>query len=258
MTDDEYRELLAILFERYVRPRLPRVRRRFRHHMMEEWDYHLDQAERAAQVLRFIDSQINDDEEIYGTFTLQRLRSTVADTRNSLEFANRAMDEAGFLEIFDTHGSELLDGLAVQHLPDIDKEVIRNMGSLNPEAELAVLVLRAKRLRHRIDRSSGEVSTHQELRRTEERLAEAEKELGQAEKETKEGANLPKPTKSRRWFKGLGQICQGAALSIANVALAAGVLRFPVSPETQTWGAVASVTTGVGTILAGVGDLRNE
>jgi hypothetical protein len=67
-----------------------------------------------------------------------------------------------------------------------------------------------------------------------------------------------RPKKSRRWFKGVGQIAQGSALSIADVALAIGVLHLPVSPETQSWGAIASVATGIGTILNGVGDLRNE
>ena len=66
------------------------------------------------------------------------------------------------------------------------------------------------------------------------------------------------PKKSRRWFKGVGQIAQGSALSIADVALAIGVLKLPVSAETQTWGAIASVSTGIGTVLNGVGDLRNE
>jgi hypothetical protein len=66
------------------------------------------------------------------------------------------------------------------------------------------------------------------------------------------------PKKSRRWFKGVGQIAQGSALSIADVALAIGVLKLPVSAETQTWGALASVTTGIGTVLNGLGDLRNE
>jgi hypothetical protein len=66
------------------------------------------------------------------------------------------------------------------------------------------------------------------------------------------------PKKSRRWFKGLGQISQGAALSIANIGLAINVFKLPVSPETKTWGAIASVTTGIGTVLNGIGDLRNE
>jgi hypothetical protein len=34
--------------------------------------------------------------------------------------------------------------------------------------------------------------------------------------------------------------------------------HLPVSPETQTWGAIASVATGIGTVLSGVGNLRNE
>ena len=90
-----------------------------------------------------------------------------------------------------------------------------------------------------------------------ERLEEAQKSFDEQKKlnsEVREKA----PMKSRRWFKGLGQIGQEAALSIANVALAVGVIRFPVSPETQTWGALASVATGIGTVLNGVGDLLNE
>lgn len=66
------------------------------------------------------------------------------------------------------------------------------------------------------------------------------------------------PQKSRRWFKGVGQIAQGSALSIADVALAIGVLKLPVSAETQSWGALASVAAGFGTLLNGVGDLRHE
>jgi len=75
-------------------------------------------------------------------------------------------------------------------------------------------------------------------------------------KEPESSQNAPK--KSRRWFKGVGQVAQGSALSIANVALAIGVLKLPVSAETQTWGAIASVATGIGTVLNGVGDLRNS
>lgn len=64
--------------------------------------------------------------------------------------------------------------------------------------------------------------------------------------------------KSRRWFKGFGQIEQGAAMSLADVGLAAGCFHFPVSAETQTWGALTSITAGIGTIMNGAGDLRGE
>jgi hypothetical protein len=257
MTDQEYREFLAFLFERYVRPRLSHVRHRFHHHMMEEWDYQMDKAAQAAHVLRFIESYCEDDDDVYKTFTAERLARTVSDTRYSLQFSNRTVEEAGFLDALEDHGEEIVAGLEVKHVPDVDKEVLKDMGSVNPEVELRVLVSAAKARRERFSRSRQEVPIRQELRAMEERLERSEKLLGEDVKEKKIGPG-EKLKKSRRWFKGLGQIAQGASLSIADVALAVGVLKFPVSPETQTWGAVASVATGVSTVLSGIGDLRGE
>ena len=45
---------------------------------------------------------------------------------------------------------------------------------------------------------------------------------------------------------------------MGNIGLAFDLLGFPVSAETKTWGSVVSVTTGVGLIMSGVGDLRGE
>lgn len=257
MTDEEYRAFLTALFEHYVRPRLPRARRRHHHHMMEEWGYHLDKAVKSGRIVRFIESQCADDGEMYRTFTTQRLLEAISDTQSSLGFARREIEEDGYLDAFEAHAPELLDGLAPHHLPEIDREVLRDMGSINPDADLAVLVLRAKRHRHRMERFSQDTSIRHELKAAEDRLAAVETEFDEIRKQ--QTTDTPKqPTKTRRWFKGLGQIAQGTALTIANAALALGVLKFPVAPETQTWGAVASVTTGIGTILSGIGDLRNE
>jgi hypothetical protein len=258
MTDDEYREFLSFLFERYVRQRLPRIRRRFHHHMMEEWSYHLDQAEQASTVLRYIETSCDDDGDVYRTFTLERLARAVSDTRYSVDFGNRMAEEAGFLDALEAHADEILRGLQPHHLPDVDKDLLREMGSPNPEVELRALVLGARAHRERLQQSLRETPIRQQLKRVEERLAAAQEEFERTRKSQQKADEEKPPTKSRRWFKGLGQIAQGAALSIADVALAAGALKFPVSPETQTWGAVASVATGVGTILGGAGDLRNE
>jgi hypothetical protein len=256
MTDEEYRAFLNVLFEHYVRPRLPRSRRRHHHHMMEEWAYHLDEAQKAARIARFIESQCSDDGEIYRTFTMQRLRDAISETQYSLAFARNEMTEDGFLDAFEEHAPEILDGLAPHHLPVVDRQVMEDTGSSNPDADLAALVFRAKRLRHRMERSSQDISIRRTLKDTEDRLGKAREEFEELRKNT---TDAPKePPRTRRWFKGLGQIAQGAALSIANAALALGILKFPVSPETQTWGAVASVTTGIGTIISGVGDLRGE
>jgi len=258
MTDDEYRKFLSFLFERYVRPRVPRVRRRFRHHMEDEWDYHLSQAQQALNILRYIESYCDDDDDVYNTFTRERLSRAMSDTRNSLHFSNRVAEEAGFLDAIEPHVNEILNGLEPHHLPDADKEVLREMGIPNPEMELQELILFAKTSRDRWERMAREVSIRQQLHALEERLERTQKDFEKIKQSEKEENQQPQTKKSRRWFMGLGKISQGAAISIANVALAVGALKFPVSPETQTWGAVASVTTGIGTIFSGVGDLRNE
>lgn len=258
MTEDEYREFLGFLFERYIRPRMARVRNRYRHHFEDELSYHLDQAVRSAQLFRFVEGYCHDDEDVYRTFTLDRLKSGVSETRYSLEFSNRLADEAGFIEACESHTREIADGLAAVHLPDADKDVLREMGSPNPEIELRSLVYRAKSWMERNDRQSRDAGLRQELRYAEERLKEADASFEKLVKAKKEEPTEEVPKKTRRWFKSLGQISQGAALSIANVALAIGTLKLPVSPETQTWGAIASVATGIGTVLSGIGDLRNE
>jgi hypothetical protein len=164
MTDDEYREFLTFLFERYVRPRIGRVRRRFHHHMMEEWVYHLDQAQEALHVLRYIEANCDSDDEIYRTFTLERLARAVSDTRNAVVFGDRVADDAGFLDALEAHADDILSGLQTHHLPDADREIFREMGSPNPDLELRALVLRAKSSRDRLRQNSREISIRQQLK----------------------------------------------------------------------------------------------
>lgn len=258
MTEAEYREFLGFLFERYVRPRITRVRRRHHHHFEDEFSYHRDQAVRSAQVLRFLETYCHDDEDVYRTFTSERLKSMVSETRQSFEFSNRLAEESGFLDACEAHTREIADGLAAVHLPDVDRDVLREMGSINPEVELRSLAARAKAWMERSVCESRNCDFRQQLRYAEERVKEADAEFEKHVKLQKEESSGNAPRKTRRWFKGLGQIAQGAALSIANVALAMGTLHLPVSPETQTWGSIASVATGLGTALSGIGDLRNE
>lgn len=258
MTEPEYREFLSFLFERYVRPRIARVRHRYRHHFEDAFAYHLDHAIRSAQLFRFVENYCHDDEDVYTTFTMQRLKNAVSKTRYGVEFSNRVVDETGFLDACESYTSEIAEDLAAVYLPDTDKDVLREIGSPNPEVELRALAYLAKSWLEISDQQFRDKSLRQELRDAEERLkrADAEFETHLKAKEEKPSQEIPK--KPRRWFKALGQIGQGAAISIANVALAVGALKFPVSSETQTWGAMASVATGIGTVLSGVGDLRNE
>jgi ATP-dependent Lon protease len=258
MTDQEYAEFMSYLFERHVRPRMSRLRHRLDHHMKEEVHNYLDRAERSARIFRFIESYCEDSDDVYRTFTPDSLARSTSDVRYSLSFSTRVTEEGGFLDAYEEHEYEILNCLKPEHLPEADKEIIREIGSVNPDVELRSLVYAAKQRMHKVERQHREVSLRQEMRNFEKRLEQTEQSFRKVAELKEPEMNNDRPKKSRRWFKGVGQIAQGSALSIADVALAIGVLKLPVSAETATWGALASVATGIGTILNGIGDLRNE
>ena len=78
-------------------------------------------------------------------------------------------------------------------------------------------------------------------------------------RESEEAAGGPeKPRKKRRWWKGIGQVVQGAAVAAADIGLLIGILHFPVSAETRSYGLSCPSPAGFGTIMNGVGDLWRE
>jgi hypothetical protein len=263
MNEDEYREFLSFLFERYVRPRLARALERHFNHFGWEISHHLNQAIRSARLFRFIESDCNNDEEVYQTFTLERITTAVHETNYSVGFSNSLTDRSGFLDAIESHLPEIADGLSTIYLPEADEDVLRQMGSPNPRVELRSLVYRAKRWMERRDGQRGDLDLRHQLQYAEQRLkkeADDYQERVKAKKEpqSKEEKSQDIPMKGRAWFKSIAHITEGAALSIANISLTTGILQLPVSIETQTWGSITSVSVGLSRILCGIGELRNE
>lgn len=258
MNEAEYRDFLRFLFERYVRPQLARVRDRHMHHGEWEFFYYLNGAVRAARMVRFLEADCRFAEDIYRTFTLERIEAAVSGTASCVEFSNNLTDAAGFLDAIDLHLSEIAGGLSASNLPEADENVLREMGSVDPKAALRGLVYRAKRWMEGRDRQGRDTGLRQELQYAEAKLKKEAADFQERIKAKKEQPSPEIPKKGRPWFKGIGQISEGAALSIANLTLATGTLQLPVSPETQTWGSITSVSVGLSTVLSGIGELRNE
>ncbi|MBI4266735.1 MAG: hypothetical protein HY657_20400 [Acidobacteria bacterium] len=126
-------------------------------------------------MLRFIEQNCDDGDDVYGTITPARVARAVSETKHSLDFSNRTLDESGFLDAFEPHMVEILDGLRPEHLPQVDKEVIRETGSPDAETELAELVHRARAFRRQAERMSQEISTRHQLRQVAERVARQER-----------------------------------------------------------------------------------
>jgi hypothetical protein len=122
--------------------------------------------------------------------------------------------------------------------------------------------------RNRIERPSAHMRDLGELL---DRAAEDHRRLGEIEEELamlRRNSDVPTEgprqqldeeeaakRKPRRWWKGIGQIVQGAGISLGDAAVAAGFGAAGVAPA---WAALVSVTVGVGTIMAAIGDLRDE
>ena len=257
MTDDiEYSDtnsqdfdaFLEYLFETQIQPRLPLVRNRHRHHFEDEFELALGQLRWTNRVLTFIEQSGGDP---YSTFKDEALANTIADASYGVRFHNRIAEESGLFDVLDDHYSEIAAGIEPRHLPPQEADTLRALGFSEVADHLPAIL---HMIRNRASRPrEGRIS--QTLGGLPERLEAAQQQHRDSQKESRP-SDLPR--KSRRWFKGLGQVVQGSAMSIADIALAAGTLHLPVSPETRSWGTIASTTAGVGMILGGVGDIKGE
>lgn len=254
MANEDYKNFLNFIFNECIQPRIFYFPK---YHPFERYDwYHdLDRLKRAVDLVNFINKHCQNSNDIYNTFKLERLRGAVDAIEDGVRCNNRLAEETGFLNAFDTYYDQIVEGLDVELFPESEYKILKELGFKDPQSDLRGIIyfLKAKKKTYP---SYNELPVSQNLKNTVKKLSEAQEQF--REPEEKEINKKMKPKKSRRWFKGLGQIGQGAAISIADIALAFGTLQFPVSPETQTWGSLVSATTGVGMILNGVGELRGE
>lgn len=253
MSRDDFRSFLQYIFDDYVRKRVDRLR--LKHPFHHDWEYELDRLRAALHVLDYIQHYCSDDESIYRTFNINALREAVEAVEQAVRRSTRGLREIGLLDAFDNYFDEILDGLDIDDFPEEEYELLRSIGFQNPKSDLQGIIYLLK-VRHRewLLRRNLKRCVSSELKSATELLESAVKDLKIEDQKT----IVEQPKKSRRWFKGLGKIGRGAGVSIGDICLAAGILKFPVSPETQTWGAVVSTTAGVGMILDGIGELRGE
>lgn len=179
----------------------------------------------------------------------------VESVRRTLRVSNDIAREIGMIEILEEYGDLIIAGMEISDIPHHDIVALEQLGEANPKGALLAAFLKVKATGSINGQSRNELSLEQRLERLEKCVADAE-ENSDAMALQKSSPDDRRP--KRRWFKGLGKVAQGSALTLADVGLAAGVLVLPVDPATQTWGAIVSSVTGVGTALDGLGELRGE
>ena len=198
-------------------------------------------------------------------FTQQWLKETVIDIDNHYSNTQTLLKDFGYLDLVNDHFDVIAENITEDMLPSEDLEILKMLGSDNPKRTAMAAIFSLKSM-SKNRRQNDMYDVKSALREGEKRIHTVREEyehshLTKGIKDTlkKEGGEIPDPPKPpRKWWKGCGQIAQGCALTVGNIGLAFDLLGFPVAPETKTWGSVVSVTTGVGLMMSGIGDLRGE
>ena len=282
--DGEYEQYVEHLWNENVRPIAESHRPSPRRFPGEPWTWQveevLSQIRRASDVLDAIRGGLDP----YDLRTA-RLRRMISDVKQALRDHSALLESFGFADVIDSDYSMIARGMRPQHLPLQEADLMRELGfprlaeslggivasvrqfeagnssdyrrEVTPTRELERVVQVLDQMDDRLEKMEGLEDRLADLnRRQADAGGEDLRSIAEQRSEIAHEIEAIKP--KRRWFKGLGQVAQGIALSTANIGLAAGAFKFQVSEETQTWGCLISVTTGVGTAMKGAGDLRGE
>lgn len=253
MTNEEYIEFLKYVISQYIIPRLDKMRRHWMHHPMYfgEWDYQWRRLRDAIALANLIYS-LTENRDIYDIFKPDGVGKIIGDIKDGVNLSKNMAEDGGFLDALNNHYDEIIEGLTIDLFPEGELMIFHDLGAKDPKSELQGILYLLKVRAKKASNLQKEASPQHLLERVQNKLTEEEEQF-KAEK-----AKEQPPQKSRRWFKGLGKIGQGAGLSIADIGLAAGIIKFPVSAETASLGALASVISGYGLIMDGIGELRGE
>lgn len=249
MNKDEWKELVDGICNQQIIPKLRKIRRKFLHlDCCDRFPFRDNGLYRASRTIRYIDENFDDDDDLTNVFKEEFLYETLDRVRNGVEDSNRLVLDTGIVDVVEEFYDEIVDGMEVSDIPDIDFSALREAGSKDPKSEILVTMVRMKkRLKARFSYNDKGIDIKYSLKESSEIIIRRKEERNSTERPTK-----------RKIFKGLGGICRGAILTGVDIGLLVGLWPVPLSPDTTTVGGVTSIVTGIGDIMIAVGELRGE
>ena len=246
MTREQFIELMEYLESEKLR----RSRRFRKRHFFEYDDIYHSIAQLSCSYIRYNRSDYHDE-------NLSEDVKYLRTVREKLNYSIDLADDIGMMDIIEDYEQIIIEGMEYEDIPKEDIKALRELGETNPNGALLACFLKLKKKGSVHQHNYNDGTVRQQLKNLEGRIKRLEENFDE-DSENSTSSLSKEPRKKRRWFKGLGKVAQGAALTLANVGLASGYLVLPVDASTQTWGAIVSSITGVGTALDGFGELRGE
>lgn len=78
---------------------------------------------REISITNYIEKNCEGDEDIYRTFTTEKLESTISAIKDELETARSIAEESGILDLINEHESKILESMKLEYLPKEDLEL---------------------------------------------------------------------------------------------------------------------------------------
>lgn len=250
MTKEEWREIIKEIYYQSIEPKLRRKIKKFHpFEICERYPYDIHRLIKALRTIRFIDETFDEEENLAESFTQEFLLKILNDVDSGLSLNNHLVLETGIVDAIEEFFEEIIDGMDVDDIPEQDFEALLKSGSRNPKAEIQFSMLKLRKKKDIIIKRGKNHSLYY-------RVKESKDIIKQRQAEIKESNSNISPR--RKIFKGIGTICKGALLTTVDATLVAGLWPFSLSIETTTVGAVVSMTTGIGDIFNGIGEIRGE
>lgn len=249
MTKEEWKELVKTIYKQKIKTKILKILREYGYSFMRfhRSEFINQKILEASQLIKFINKNFDDEDDLTVAFNIKYLDNTLNNIRHGVDYSNRFVLETGVSDVFEEFWDEIVDGMDISDIPDADFEALREAGSLDPKSEIHFSMLRTKKLKKSIRFNAKENSIRFSLKKTE-TIIEKKKMI------LKKCTSKNPPTK-RKIIKGLVEICRGTILTGVDIALLMGIWPVPLSPNTITVGAVASIATGIGDIIIAVQEL---
>lgn len=249
------REQIEFLAREYLRT--SRLLERHHHHLEDPVSHALVELRQVLEVLEFINMTGRDP-----YVTLANVDELLREIERALKSTRRVLDASGFLQLEDDKFELLMEAVSSEDLPPEEASLLELYG-FSQLAEDVEAITDLVRTEWKFENSPMRQVTREYSRAPisgalENAIADISRHRDELRESGKDESETAQPKKKRKWWKGIGQIAQGSAMAILDVGIAVGTIAFPVSPSTQTYGAVVSVTAGCGRIMSGVGDLWGE
>lgn len=252
-----YEEFIQHIYYEHIEKHLAPWKRRHWHHL-DDLGYEISELTRSLRAIRFVQNYAQDDEHFGGVLTPETHQNILDRIKYGLQSNNRIVVDTGVADVLQDYLKEIVEGMTVKLFPQADFDVLREAGSADARREIAAIVYLMKSRKENWIRFKNDYRFSRRLKEAGEEIERVAATLPKESPNSQVQKNDRPVTVKRAVFKGIGSIGQGALLTLTDVSLLAGMWGTGLSAETTTVGAVISITSGIGMILTGVGELRGE